>query len=360
MKIDDIRREIVDRIVKLKRNQRDQPLTQAQEDVLRKRVTMTVAERMEAEMNDRLKSNRAALRVPDASNYRGSADREIQKEWARYVSRFGGKAVTPRTDREIVAKAMKAGFSRESIIQAITQRSPVIGMYPATETGRSYAEKQCEFVERNPKKFGLDDFLAREYITKQQLKFREQDPKRRNEQRFDRLNLQIGKEAKFAAERKLTHELRFGERAKECMDVLKSKDPSNYHGTVVREIQKEWGHRLETHGRDAMNVRTDQEIIGMAIMAGYQRRDIERAIAEVSPAAGKIPSDDRPRYARKQYEAVAATIDMRRATQPSFDNQCRAIQRQHLRQELNGKEIDRRFDRLGLTREPERYEGRGR
>ena len=66
--------------------------------------------KLDQEIQERFQSAIASLKSPDPDDYKGTAEREYQKELARILQKEGNKAANASTDQRIAGKLKAAGY----------------------------------------------------------------------------------------------------------------------------------------------------------------------------------------------------------------------------------------------------------
>jgi hypothetical protein len=111
--------------------------------------------KLDQEIKERFQSAIASLKSPDPDGYKGTAEREYQKELARILQKEGNKAANASTDQRIAGKLKAAGYDLGEIEKVIENYSPM-AVKPTQEQHRFYAktvvQKARIFKESNQAK----------------------------------------------------------------------------------------------------------------------------------------------------------------------------------------------------------------
>ncbi len=94
---------------------------------------------LDQENQERFQSAIASLQSPDPDDYKGTAEREYQKELARILQKEGNKAANSSTDQRIAGKLKAAGYDLSEIEEVIKNYSPM-AVKPTQEQRRFYAK----------------------------------------------------------------------------------------------------------------------------------------------------------------------------------------------------------------------------
>ena len=94
---------------------------------------------LDQENQERFQSAIASLKSPDPDDYKGTAEREYQKELARILQKEGNKAANVSTDQRIAGKLKAAGYDLSEIEEVIENHSPM-AVKPTQEQRRFYAK----------------------------------------------------------------------------------------------------------------------------------------------------------------------------------------------------------------------------
>jgi hypothetical protein len=107
---------------------------------------------LDQENQERFQSAIASLKSSDPDDYKGTAEREYQKELARILQKEGNKAANVSTDQRIAGKLKAAGYDLSEIEEVIENHSPM-AVKPTQEQRRFYAKSVVQkaqiFKERN-------------------------------------------------------------------------------------------------------------------------------------------------------------------------------------------------------------------
>jgi hypothetical protein len=95
--------------------------------------------KLDQEIQERFQSAIASLKSPDPDDYKGTAEREYQKELARILQKEGNKAANASTDQRIAGKLKAAGYDLSEIEKVIENYSPM-AVKPTQEQCRFYAK----------------------------------------------------------------------------------------------------------------------------------------------------------------------------------------------------------------------------
>jgi hypothetical protein len=94
---------------------------------------------LDQENQERFQSAIASLKSSDPDDYKGTAEREYQKELARILQKEGNKAANASTDQRIAGKLKAAGYDLSEIEEVIENHSPM-AVKPTQEQRRFYAK----------------------------------------------------------------------------------------------------------------------------------------------------------------------------------------------------------------------------
>ncbi|MFM7790068.1 MAG: hypothetical protein ACKO90_18700, partial [Microcystis panniformis] len=95
--------------------------------------------KLDQEIQERFQSAIASLKSPDPDDYKGTAEREYQKELARILQKEGNKAANASTDQRIAGKLKAVGYDLSEIEKVIENYSPM-AVKPTQEQCRFYAK----------------------------------------------------------------------------------------------------------------------------------------------------------------------------------------------------------------------------
>ncbi|WP_013334899.1 hypothetical protein [Gloeothece verrucosa] len=95
--------------------------------------------KLDQEIKERFQSAIASLKSPDPDDYKGTAEREYQKELARILQKDGNKAANVSTDQRIAGKLKAAGYDLREIKEVIENYSPM-AVKPTEQQRQLYAK----------------------------------------------------------------------------------------------------------------------------------------------------------------------------------------------------------------------------
>jgi hypothetical protein len=98
---------------------------------------------LDQENQERFQSAIASLKSSDPDDYKGTAEREYQKELARILQKEGNKAANASTDQRIAGKLKAAGYDLSEIEEVIQNCSPM-AVKPTQEQRHFYAKSVAQ------------------------------------------------------------------------------------------------------------------------------------------------------------------------------------------------------------------------
>lgn len=111
--------------------------------------------KLDQEIQERFQSAIVSLKSPDPDDYKGTAEREYQKELARILQKEGNKAANVSTDQRIAGKLKAAGYDLSEIEKVIENYSPM-AVKPTQQQRQLYAKNVAQkaqiFKESNQAK----------------------------------------------------------------------------------------------------------------------------------------------------------------------------------------------------------------